>query len=112
MSAIEAEINHIENCAVTPSNPDLNSGDILDRTSEFIWGHDFNNPNVSTIIGNLGIRAYGELADMTREQLLEAGILKDEMSVVVVALAKRNMTLKVSECPSQAEIFFEIDYQG
>jgi hypothetical protein len=71
----------------------MNEEDDRSIRGAIIWAADYRNQNTAALLGRYGVRTFGDLADMTNEQLLKIGLIQDEIYGVTQMLAKRGLLL-------------------
>lgn len=67
--------------------------DDQDPSRAYIWYDDFKSPVVAAVIATLGLRTYAELAALTAEELMAAGIEAGEMSLVSGVLHRHSLEM-------------------
>ena len=60
----------------------------------FVWASDYRNQNVAAMMARRQIRTFGDVADMSVVQLLDIGLVQDEVYGVSQMLAKRGLVLR------------------
>lgn len=64
-----------------------------DPGSAYVWYDDFRNPNISAVVAKLGVRTFGDLSELSADQLLAAGMEIGEVSLVRSLLRKHGLGL-------------------
>lgn len=74
-----------------------------DPKDVLVWADDFNNRNIANAVYQLGVRTYGQLSELTEEQLLGWGLNGDELAIIrrILGAPGRQLRLASDVNPEQ-----------